>query len=283
MSTDAVSVRDATAVRYGYADTPLGQLHYAEAGSEGVPLICLHQTPRSCDEFAELLPLIASSRRVIAMDMYGFGHSATPSGPQSIEQYASGVLHLADALELGHFSVLGHHTGAVVAVEVAAAAPGRVHAVVLSSPSFTGPEYRARHRDGPSVDVAERDDDGGHLLTWWNQRAPYYPAHRPDLLDRFVRDALAPGVDPAEGHNACARYVMEDRVASVSAPVLVLGGDADPFSFPDLEVMRRSLVTASSVEVAVVEGGTIPMMEQLPAAVAGAVTAFLNGRTTVDR
>ncbi|KQU07106.1 alpha/beta hydrolase [Rhodococcus sp. Leaf7] len=274
---------DATAVRHGYADTPLGQLHYAEAGSDGVPLICLHQTPRSCDEFAELLPLIASSRRVIAMDMYGFGQSAKPSGPQSIEQYASGALYLADALGLDHFSVLGHHTGAVVAVELAAAAAGRVDALVLSSPSFTGPEYRARHKDGPSVDAAERDDDGGHLITWWNQRAPYYPAHRPDLLDRFVRDALAPGVDPAEGHNACARYVMEDRIASVTAPVLILGGDADPFSFPDVEVMRRALVGASAVEIVVVEGGTIPMMEQLPVEVAGAVVEFLNARTTVDR
>ena len=69
-----------TLVRFGYADTPLGQLHYAEAGVEGVPLICLHQTPRSWDEFAELMPLVGPSRRIIAMDMYGFGQSAKPVG-----------------------------------------------------------------------------------------------------------------------------------------------------------------------------------------------------------
>lgn len=45
-------------VRYRYADTPLGQLHYAEAG-EGEPIVLLHQTPRSLDEFAELQPLLA--------------------------------------------------------------------------------------------------------------------------------------------------------------------------------------------------------------------------------
>ncbi|WP_235581585.1 alpha/beta fold hydrolase [Rhodococcus sp. Leaf278] len=272
----------ATLVRFGYADTPLGQLHYAEAGVDGVPLICLHQTPRSWDEFAELMPLVAPSRRIIAMDMYGFGQSAKPVGPQTIEQYASGVLHLADALGLGHFSVMGHHTGAVVAVEVACAAPGRVKSVILSSPSYTGPEYRAGHADGPGVDVAEIDDHGGHIATWWGQREPYYPPHRPDLLDRFVRDALAPGVDPAEGHIACSRYLMEDRIGLVMAPVLILGGDADPFSFPDIGVVRDGLAQASTVDIVVVEGGTIPMVEQLPAPVATAVLGFLDTHTPKD-
>ena len=46
----------------GYATTPLGQLHYVEAGN-GVPILLLHQTPRSFDEFAEVLPLLATSHR----------------------------------------------------------------------------------------------------------------------------------------------------------------------------------------------------------------------------
>jgi pimeloyl-ACP methyl ester carboxylesterase len=283
LSAETSRNNNAPVVRFGYADTPLGQLHYAEAGSEGVPLICLHQTPRSYDEFAELMPLVGPFRRIIAMDMYGFGQSAKPRGPQTIEQYASGVLHLADALGLEYFSVMGHHTGAVVAVEVASAAPGRVKTVVLSSPSYTGPEYRAGHTDGPAVDVAETDGHGGHLVTWWGQREPYYPLRRPDLLNRFVRDALAPGVDPAEGHIACARYVMEDRIGLVTAPVLILGGDADPFSFPDIEVVRHGLVRAATVEIVVVEGGTIPMLEQLPSTVATAVIGFLDSQTSRDR
>lgn len=262
-------------VRLGYADTPLGQLHYAEAGSGGTPVICLHQTPRSYDEFAELMPLVGPHHRIIAMDMYGFGQSAKPEGPQTIEQYASGALHLADALGLERFAVMGHHTGAV-AIEVAAAAPDRVSAVVLSSPAYTGPEFRAAQAAGPGVDAAEVDGRGGHLTTWWAQRQPYYPKGRPDLLNRFIRDALAPGVDPLEGHLACARYVMEDRVGQVSARVLILGADADPFAFPDVARMEAELTGASRVDVAVVEGGMIPMTEQLPESIASAVVDFLD-------
>ncbi|KAA1380943.1 alpha/beta fold hydrolase [Aeromicrobium fastidiosum] len=265
-------------MRLGYADTPLGQLHYAEAGSGGTPVICLHQTPRSHDEFAELMPLVGPHHRIIAMDMYGFGQSAKPQGPQSIEQYASGALHLADALGLERFAVMGHHTGAVVAIEVGAAAPDRVSGAVLSSPSWTGPEFRATQAEGPGgVDDAEVDEGGGHLVTWWNQRRPHYPAGRPDLLDRYVRDALAPGVDPLEGHVACARYVMEERIGLVAAPVLILGADADPFAFPDVEVVQERLTGARSVDVSVIEGGMIPLTEQLPEAVAAAVVPFLDG------
>lgn len=262
-------------LRRGYADTPLGQLHYAEQG-EGPALLLLHQTPRSHDEFAELMPLLGREVRAVAMDMYGFGLSAKPSGPQTIEQYAAGVVALADALGIEEFSVLGHHTGAIVAVEVAAAAPGRVRSLVLSSPAFTDAAWREHAADGPGVDDAVHVADGSHLTTLWSQRAPYYPEElRTDLLDRFVRDALAPGVDPLEGHLACARYVMEDRIALVTAPVLVLGAGADPFAFPDVEPTRAALTSAASVEVATIAEGTIPMLEQCPDEVAAAVLPFL--------
>lgn len=275
MSTDLSNPADAVIVRMGYADTPLGQLHYAEAGHGDTTVIALHQTPRSHDEFAELLPLLADGYRVVAMDMYGFGQSAKPKGPHTIEQYAAGVLALADALGIEHFAVMGHHTGAVVAIEVAAAATERVDAVVLSSPSYTGPEYREAHAGGPGVDDAETDGDGGHLITWWSQRAPYYPKDRPDILNRFIRDALAPGVDPLEGHLACARYAMEARIGGVEAPVLIIGADGDPFSFPAIEPIRRGLSGAARVDVVVVKGGTIPMIEHLPVPVASAVDGFL--------
>jgi pimeloyl-ACP methyl ester carboxylesterase len=261
-------------VRRGYADSPFGQLHYAEAGT-GPVLLLLHQTPRSHDEFREVLPLLADGRRVVAMDMLGFGLSAPVAPPQTIEQMADGAFALLDALSVSDAVVLGHHTGGAVAIEMAARAPGRVRALVLSSPPWTGPEYRASHAGGPGVDEAEPADDGSHLTTLWSLRRPYYPAGRPDLLDRYIRDALAPGVDPAEGHRACARYRMEDRIALVTASVLLIGASADPFAMPHVATLRERLTNARSIDVAVVEGGTIPLMEQAPQEVARLIDDFL--------
>jgi pimeloyl-ACP methyl ester carboxylesterase len=259
-------------IRRGYADSPYGQLHYAETGS-GPALLLLHQTPRSYDEFREVQPLLAGRHRVIAMDMLGFGLSAVLPAPQTIEQYAAGAFALLDALSIDDTVVLGHHTGAAVALEMAAADPARVRALVLSSPPWTGPEYRSSHAGGPGVDAAQTDADGHHLVELWSLRQPYYPAGRPDLLERFIRDALA-AADPAEGHRACARYRMEDRIALVTAPVLLIGADADPFALPNVAILRERLIAAHSVDSAVIDGGTIPLMEQAPQEVADLVDAF---------
>lgn len=262
-----------TALRYGYADTPLGQLHYAEAG-EGDPIILLHQTPRSLDEFAEVQPLLAAHRRTIAMDMYGFGQSSKPQAPQTIEQFASGVLALADALGIDKFSLLGHHTGMFVASEVASAVPHRILAAVLSAAEYADAGFRETASD-LDVDTAEIREDGSHLTSLWAQRAPLYPAGRPDLLNRFIRDALAPGLDPREGHLACARYLMEDRVQQVTAPVLLLAATEDPFSYPHTSSIAKAYTNARSVEVVEIQGGMVPLMEQKAHQVVDVVVSFL--------
>lgn len=263
-------------VSYGYADTGFGQIHYAEAGQRtNSALLLLHQTPRSHDEFAEVLPLLASEHHVVAIDMLGFGLSAKPHRDQAIEQYAAGALAALDALGVEDAAVLGHHTGAIVAIEVAASAPERIRQLVLSSPEYTDAAWRAKHGGGPGVDDAPTELDGSHLVALWSQRAPYYPPGRPDLLNRFIRDCLAPGVDPLAGHLACARYEMEHRIRYVTADVLILAAAADPFALPGVKPTEQALVNARSVTTHTIEGGMIPLMEQKAAEVAAVTLGFL--------
>src|SRR5699024_6203537 len=107
--------------------------------------------------------------------------------------------------------LLGHHTGAAVAQEMAVQQSGRTAALVLSGMPWVDAERRSSGHV-VNVDLATATPDGDHLIGLWRQRQPYYPADRPDLLDRFIRDALAPGVDPAEGHRAVKRYAMDERI-----------------------------------------------------------------------
>ena len=258
----------------GYADTPLGQLHYVEHGT-GRPVLLLHQTPRSWDEFREVQPLLATGARTVAMDMIGFGLSPTSPPPQTIEGMAAGAFALLDAIGIETAVVVGHHTGGAVAIEMAASRPKRIDGLVLSSAPLTDAAYRGTHANGVGVDDAEIRADGSHLITWWNQRLPHYPAARPDLLNRFIRDALAPGVDPAEGHLACARYVMENRLPLITAPVHLIGATADPFALPDVDRLRSRLTSARRVETTLIQGGTVSLMEQKPDEVADVVRRLL--------
>jgi pimeloyl-ACP methyl ester carboxylesterase len=69
----------------GYADGPFGQLHYEMAG-EGTPLILLHQMVQSAMQFRPALPhLAARGIKAIAVDLPGYGVSATPDHAPSMD------------------------------------------------------------------------------------------------------------------------------------------------------------------------------------------------------
>ncbi|MFI6706799.1 alpha/beta fold hydrolase [Nonomuraea sp. NPDC050478] len=257
-------------IGFGYARTPLGQIHYAECGT-GEPVLLLHQTPRSWDEYREVLPLLGAGHRAIAMDTLGFGASAPPA-EHTIEAYADGVLAFMDALGLETAAVAGHHTGGVIAVEVAARAPGRVSRLVLSSTPLVDAEARRRREGRPQVDHVTEREDGSHLVELWAGRAGFYPPGRPDLLARFVRDALAARPGLAGGHRAVAAYRMEDRLGLIRCPVLCVGADDDPFAFPEL----RPLADRLGAPTAVIAGGMVPL-EYRAAEFARVVGTFLAG------
>ncbi|MFE4500485.1 alpha/beta fold hydrolase [Rhodococcus sp. NPDC056743] len=261
-----------TELRHGFADTRYGQVHYVEHGN-GRPVILLHQSPRSWDEFREVLPLLGNEFRPIAMDTLGFGISARPADPWSVEMFAAGVIDLCDYLGLEQVILVGHHTGAVVAVEVAASAPSRIGALVLSGMPFVDAERREAVARRPPIDHVVPQPDGSHLQQLWDNRAPYYPADRPDLLDRLVHDAVGVLDRVEEGHVAVNRYHMEKRIGLITSPTLVLCGEEDIFSLPDQSKVAAAIPGARA---AVLPGTGVPAVDHKPAQFAAAVRDFVS-------
>jgi pimeloyl-ACP methyl ester carboxylesterase len=266
----------ATNVTRRFVETPAGAIHCAIAGEgKGHDVLLLHQTPRSWNEYREVLPLLGARRRAIAMDTVGFGDSsALPRGGDSIEAWADAALALLDALEIRQAHLVGHHTGAVVAAEIAVRAPERARSVVLSSSPFDDAPTRAAHLEaGPIVDDVTPQADGSHVNELWQARASFYPEDRIDLLEAFLIDALKAGPRAAEGHQVVARYDMQAAVAGLRCPVLLVGATADPYAYPALEPMRAALPDA---QVEVIEGGMVPLPDQLPEQFATVVERFLD-------
>jgi pimeloyl-ACP methyl ester carboxylesterase len=256
-----------------FVPTPHGPVHVAEQGV-GDAVLLLHQTPRSWDEYRDVLPALGADFRAIAVDTLGFGDSTRPVEPWSIELFASGVLAAADALGLDRFHLVGHHTGGVIAVEVAARAPDRVDGLVLSGTPYVDAARRSRVAARDPVDHVVPAADGSHLLALWRNRAPFYPADRPDLLERFVRDALRVLDRAEEGHTVVNSYRMEDRIGAVRARTLVLCGELDDFSRPDLP---RLVAAIPGAESALLPGTGVPAVDHRPEQFAAAVAAFLRG------
>jgi pimeloyl-ACP methyl ester carboxylesterase len=250
-------------------------VHYAAAG-EGDTVLLLHQTPRSWDEYRDVLPLLGHRRRAVAMDTVGFGDSSPlPSASNSVEAWAEVVLALLDTLGVEQAHVVGHHTGAVIATQLAVSAPDRVRSVVLSSSPYNDPDGRAAETTtGAVVDDVERRPDGSHLLELWRTRAAFYPEGNIDLLERYIVDALKAGPLAAEGHRVVARYDIQAAASRIRCPVLLIGATADPYSYPVLARLRDALPGAHVEEI---EGGMVPLPDQLPEQFATAVDRFLDG------
>ena len=262
-------------IRRAYADLPHGQLHYAECGDVSAPpVLLLHQTPRSWAEYRAVLPLLGARLRAIAMDTAGFGASDPLPGAPSIETWALAATQLLDALRIARCHVVGHHTGGVIAVELAARHGARVGALVLSSTPFTDEAFRRARAERPPIDAVEPSEDGAHLAALWRQRQAWYPQGRTDLLHAFVLDALKVH-DVEAGHRAVAAYRMEDRVASIRQPTLLIRALDDPFASAHAAQWLAHLPQA---QVADIEGGMVPLPDQLPQAFAQAVQRFLDAQ-----
>ncbi|MBN2124801.1 MAG: alpha/beta hydrolase, partial [Deltaproteobacteria bacterium] len=239
---------DDVIVRRAFVDTPEGQIHYATAG-QGKPVLLLHQTPRSWDEYRDVLPILSKKYRAMAMDTVGFGDSYRLREEPTIERYARGVVDFLDALSIPRTSLVGHHTGGVIAVEVAASYPDRVEKLILSSTPYVDAEDRERRKTRPPIDEVEPREDGAHLAELWQRRAPFYPRNRPDLLTRFVLDALKVWGRVEEGHLAVNRYRMEEKACLIRKPTLVLAGTDDPFSFPRMKPLAEHIPGSITAQI----------------------------------
>ena len=264
------------AIRRAFADLSVGQVHYASCGECNAPaVLLLHQTPRSWLEYREVLPLVGQRYRAIAMDTPGFGDSAPLPGPASIEAWAAVAVELFDALAISRAHVLGHHTGGVIALAIAAAYPERVASLVLSSTPYTDEVFRRARREQPPIDAVEPCADGGHLTALWQRRSAFYPPGRPELLAAFVRDALKVSGELEAGHRAVAAYRMEDAIGRVRQPTLLIRAGNDPFAAPHIPELQAHLPQAKVVDI---EAGMVPLPDQLPRAFASAVLDFLGGQ-----
>jgi pimeloyl-ACP methyl ester carboxylesterase len=251
-------------------DSPLGQVHFVDSGDPAArPLLLMHQVPRSVDEFAEVIPLLDEHLRVIAMDLPGYGCSDRPPSQPDIAGYAGTAIALLDHLGLERAALGGHHTGAITAIEAAAAHPERVSHLVLSGPVYM--DEAARAELGAIFEQWHVQPDGSHLTGKWERMARWIG--EPALTQRCVLDLFRSGETSEWGHFAVAEYHMEERLPQVKAPALVLSGTEDPFSQPEKNQIFSDII--SDCRQTTIDGGGIFMLNQRPREWSEAVLAFL--------
>jgi pimeloyl-ACP methyl ester carboxylesterase len=259
----------------------------------GRPLIALHSAPGSAAPLQRLIEGLGESREVIAPDFIGNGDSSRPDAPVDIARLGLDVIELAAALGLSEYDLWGTHTGALVALEAAIQAPGRVGRVVLEAPPILAPEFAADLLANYFPEIVP-DTWGLHLQQAWNMRRdmflfwPWYrmkrEAARPlpvpdaEFLHQWVMGLLTSGRTYHRSYRAAFEYDTRKNLPRLSAPVMLCAGPADMLA--DALVTARPLLQADAVIAAT--PATVWYPNQGEAAIAETVMLyrkFLDGQT----
>lgn len=205
-----------------------GAVHYRfSAVHVGKPaLVLLHQAPSDARMFSALAPLLSQQFNVYAPDIPGFGFSDALAPGYNVMDLATALMAWMTATGLERVDLFGHHTGAALAIALAAHWPQRVAAVSLSGPTLlTDAQKNQLQTAGDLPPVAE---DGSHLIKLW-QRLRNKDAAAPfELTQRECDSALRAGAHWGHTYRAIAGNPTGEQLAAIRCPVQVMAGDCDP-------------------------------------------------------
>ncbi len=112
-------------------------LHYTSAG-RGPATLLIHGLGAFAESWRGTVSALTSDSQVIALDLPGFGQSAKPRRPYTLDFFARSVEGLVDALGLARVRLVGHSLGGAVATAFALAHPERVERLALISATVPG-------------------------------------------------------------------------------------------------------------------------------------------------
>ncbi len=241
----------------------------------GPPLVFIHGLAGCWQNWLEQLPVFAAERRVIAIDLPGFGFSAMPRETISISGYARIVEGLLHELGVDAAAVVGNSMGGFIGAELAIDYPERVERLVLVSSAGITTDHAPIGRLVPALRFAERA-----LLI-----ATGAVAARSDTVARRRRlrlvtlsiavahPTLLPGPLSAEqlrgsgkpgfidAFQSITHYAIRDRLPQIAAPTLIVWGANDRLvPQRDAEVFARLIPDARKIVYA--DTGHVSMLER---------------------
>lgn len=253
----------------GYAEHAQGQLHYRrwDSRSQERLWVLLHHSASDSRSLERLGEALADrDQAVIAFDTPGFGMS-DPIEVPSIAALAEAVMGGLRSLGIERWSVFGHHTGASIALRIAAEGAEHVDRAVLSGIVLPEPGDRDRLKPGLSQLLA--DSAGSHLMSAWERVSRYTPDAPLDVRTREAV-ALLSASSPHLVYDEVLRYDSRADLARVSVPLLVLCG-ADEFL---AESTPAAAALAPDARWQIIAGAGLDLQETHPTQLADAMVAF---------
>lgn len=271
-----------TSLESHYAETCGYRTHYIEAGA-GKPLLLVHGGGAGADcrgNWEKLaMPLLARHRRVIAIDMVGFGSSDAPS-PDSFdygpESRADQLIAFIEAMGLGPVDVVGNSMGGRTTLATAIRRPDLIGDFVLMGSAGVD-----RSMGGALAALTEYDFTYAGmerivraLTNDHFQPDPQMVQYRLELSQQAAQ-AQAFGATMKALKQRSGLWIEDEEIASVKHRVLVMNGKDDKV-VPVEHAYKFLSLLENSTGVILPHCGHWAMIEH-PEKFAGIVQSFLDG------
>lgn len=268
-------------------DVAGAKVHYIDEGS-GPPVILIHGFAGSTFSWRLVIPDLAKTHRVIAVDLPGFGFSdREPEIDYSHTAQGERIVALMDMLGIRRATLIGHSMGGAIAQRVAARHPERVERLILvaSVNAAHPPDVAKRGRAaGPMfalVGVAQRSPRAMYAL---GRRSLARMVHdreyaTEEVMRGYVDPLLLPGtVAAVRRMTEATREEPAADLSAISAPTLVLSGASDAVLPPDKGVELAGAIRGAR-HLVIPETGHL-LAEERPDAFLEEVLAFLHEPVT---
>ncbi|KQT85115.1 3-oxoadipate enol-lactonase [Aurantimonas sp. Leaf443] len=244
-------------------------LHHRRAGTRGgrrvLFLNSLGSDLRIWDEVAERL---APGCETLVYDMRGHGLSEATPAPYGLDLLVADALGLMDALGWSSASLVGLSVGGLVAQAIAARHGERVDALVLMDTAARIGTVESWNERIAAVEAGGVAAIAQAVAARWF--TPDFAAREPAAFAGWRTMLAQTGTAGYAGTCAALRDAdLTGEVAGIAAPTLVLAGDADLSTPPDLVAATARLVPGARFET-VAGAGHLPCLER-PAEVARAI------------
>lgn len=201
-----------------------GMQMYYEVSGDGDPLVVLHGAYMNIPAMGEIIPRLAETHTVYALEFQGHGRTADIDRPITYPNLADDVAKFMDAVGIEKADILGYSMGAAAGLKLAIDHPEKVDQLVAASVAYdmsgSQPDFLAMIPTmTPEMFVGSPMEDA------WKQYAPDPEGFRP-----FVERMIALEHEP---------LAWGEDVAALQTPMLIIAGDSDMMTLEHIVSMFR--------------------------------------------
>jgi pimeloyl-ACP methyl ester carboxylesterase len=204
-----------------------GMQMYYEVSGEGDPLIVLHGSAMNIPLMGEIIPALARTSKVYAVELQGHGRTTDTDRPITYPNLADDVAAFMDAVGLEKADVFGYSMGAITGLQLTIRHPDKVDRLIFVAGIYDFEGWQSAFREFIPQATVEMYTQAPLLAEEYRKLSP-----TPDGFVALAAKLIELNKQP---------LALGEEVKAIKSPVLIIAGDADGVTLEHLVSMFRLL------------------------------------------